>query len=281
VLEKLPEVAESEDNVVAPVTPRVLEKLPEVAESEDNIVAPVTPRVPPIDAFVPTNNFFAIPTPPALVRVPPLVELVASVVFDIPIPPASVIPPVTFVVDAVLLELERIPEKEPVVAPSEDNVVAPITPRVPPIDTSVPTNNFFAIPTPPAVVRVPPFVELVASVVFEIPIPPESVIPPVTLVVDVVVLELEIIPEKLPEVAANELRVVAPVTPRVLEKEPVVADIPANVVAPVTPRVPPTEAFVPTNNFFSIPTPPAVVIVPPLVELVASVVFEIPIPPTN
>jgi len=37
-----------------------------------------------------------------------------------------------------------------------------------------PTNNFFAIAAPPAVVNVPPFVALTASVLFDIPSPPEN-----------------------------------------------------------------------------------------------------------
>ena len=62
--------------VIEPVTPKVLDK----------VVAPVTPKVPanvefaPTDKLVPTNNFFAIPAPPAIVKDPPLVLLVASVV---------------------------------------------------------------------------------------------------------------------------------------------------------------------------------------------------------
>ena len=58
---------------------------------------------------------------------------------------------------------------------------------LPPTDKSVPMNAFFATAKPPAEVIVPPFVELVASVVFEIPTPPESIKAPVTLETEVVV----------------------------------------------------------------------------------------------
>jgi hypothetical protein len=63
------------------------------------------------------------------------------------------------------------------------------TPAVtlPPTLRSVPTNNFFAVDIPPAVVIVPPFVALVASVVLLIPRPPESRTAPVELDVLVVV----------------------------------------------------------------------------------------------
>jgi hypothetical protein len=49
----------------------------------------------------PTYKALAMAAPPAVVSVPPLVLLVASVVFEIPIPPASVSAPVVFDVDAV------------------------------------------------------------------------------------------------------------------------------------------------------------------------------------
>ena len=42
----------------------------------------------------------------------------------------------------------------------------PLKVELPPTAKSVPTNNFLAIPTPPAIVNAPPTVELVASVVF-------------------------------------------------------------------------------------------------------------------
>jgi hypothetical protein len=65
---------------------------------------------------VPTYNDFAIAAPPAVVKVPPFVDEVASVVFEIAIPPASISPPVLEDVDAVL----------------ELMVVAPVTLNVPP-----------------------------------------------------------------------------------------------------------------------------------------------------
>jgi hypothetical protein len=63
-----------------------------------------TPAVlvfPVISAVVPTKSFLAIPTPPAVVTVPPLVADVASVVFDIPRPPLRRMEPVVLELDAV------------------------------------------------------------------------------------------------------------------------------------------------------------------------------------
>ena len=57
----------------------------------------------------------------------------------------------------------------------------------------LPTNNCLAIATPPAVVKLPPFVLLLASIIFEIPIPPAKVITPVVLLVLAVVLVLVIV----------------------------------------------------------------------------------------
>ena len=64
--------------VISPVTPKV----------EDRVVAAVTPRVPVIDALLPTNNFLAIATPPAvLIDAAVSVEDAASVEFDCVITP--------------------------------------------------------------------------------------------------------------------------------------------------------------------------------------------------
>jgi hypothetical protein len=52
----------------------------------------------------------------------------------------------------------------------------------------VPTNNCFAMASPPAVVNVPPFVELVASVVLDIANPPDNLNAPVVDAVETVVL---------------------------------------------------------------------------------------------
>jgi hypothetical protein len=61
--------------------------------------------------------------------------------------------------------------------------------------TDVPTNNFFPIPTPPNVVKLPPFDTEVASVVLPIPIPPDVKIKvPVLLLVLGVVFPNDIIP---------------------------------------------------------------------------------------
>jgi hypothetical protein len=68
------------------------------------------------------------------------------------------------------------------------NETEPITWRFPPTYTSL------ATPTPPAVVIVPPFVELVAFVVFKILIPPENTALPDELLVEAVVDEKLTVP---------------------------------------------------------------------------------------
>jgi len=86
--------------------------------------------------LVPTQRLLAIAIPPATVIAPPLVELVASVVKEIPIPPDSVSAPVVEEVeDVVLVKLE-----------------IPLTLRLVPIYTDL------ATAIPPAVVKVPPLV---------------------------------------------------------------------------------------------------------------------------
>ena len=67
-----------------------------------------------------------------------------------------------------------------------------------------PTYNVLAIAAPPAVVKVPPFVVLVASVVNEIPIPPDKTIAPVELDVEAVALVNVATPED-PIVVAPEI----------------------------------------------------------------------------
>ena len=112
------------DKVVAPVTPKVLDKVvaPVTPKVLERVVAPVTPKVPvkdelpPISKSVPTNNFLAIAAPPAMVKQPPAVELVASVTL------LKLITPVTPKV------LER--EVAPVTPKVLERVVAPVTPKV-------------------------------------------------------------------------------------------------------------------------------------------------------
>ena len=53
------------------------------------------------------------------------------------------------------------------------------------------------------------------------------------------------------------------------------------VAFPVIVEFPVTERSVPTNNFFAIAAPPAIVIAPPAAELVASVIKAIVVDPLN
>ncbi len=109
--------------------------------------------------------------PPAVVKDPPFVELVASVVAAIDKPPAKVKEPTVLLDDPVVFNIDTIPVSE----------------MVPPTDKSVPTNNFLAMAIPPAVVIVPPFVDDEASAVEEIPIEPEINCEPVVELVETVV----------------------------------------------------------------------------------------------
>jgi hypothetical protein len=68
-----------------------------------------------------------------------------------------------------------------------------VTVRFPPTAKSVPTYAFLATAKPPAVVIVPPFVELVASVVFEILRPPWCTTAPTELEVEAVVSAVAIL----------------------------------------------------------------------------------------
>jgi hypothetical protein len=126
----------------------------------------------------------AIAIPPAVVKVPPFVSEIASVVFDIPIPPANVRTPVVELVLAVVPGIVNEPK---------DTVPATIR--------SDPTYSFLAIEAPPAVVKVPPLVILVASVVLLIPIPPGNVKAPVILLVLAVVsVNVKLVPEATPNI---------------------------------------------------------------------------------
>jgi hypothetical protein len=109
----------------------------------------------------PTNSLFAIAAPPAIVKAPPSIALTASLVLAIPRPPAIVSAPV----------IELVLEPEPVIV----HVSALMTF----VKMVSPTYNRFAIAAPPAVVIVPPFVLLTASVVFDIPRPPANSTTPV------------------------------------------------------------------------------------------------------
>jgi hypothetical protein len=165
------------------------------------------------------NAFLATAIPPAVVKVPPFVELVASVVFEILRPPGNKTEPredeveavasvvVIFGVVKVLLENVKLAGLCIDVVPFPKsielavNVVLPVPPNgtvtvlafhvpevtFPPTERSVPIKAFFATARPPAEVIVPPFVALVASVVFEIPTPPAMVKEPVVLEVEAVV----------------------------------------------------------------------------------------------
>ena len=91
-----------------------------------------------------------------------------------------------------------------------------------------PINAFFATAKPPAVVILPPFVVLVASVVFEIPKPPAVVMEPVVLLVlAVVVLNVADVPVITPIVVAPNVVVPAvDVKPESNVAKPLVIDIP-------------------------------------------------------
>ena len=117
----------------------------------------------------PTNNFLAIPTPPSTIKAPD-VELVES---------------------KTLLRFTT-----PVTSRVLERVVASLTPKVPPIVVAsvtskvLPTNNFLAIPTPPATVK-DPVVELEESVTSLTIATPVNV----KLPVDVILLILVILRE--------------------------------------------------------------------------------------
>jgi hypothetical protein len=148
-----------------------------------------------------------------------------------------------------------------------------------------------AIESPPAVVNDPPFVADVASVTFDIPSPPESRTEPVALLVLAVVSLLVILGK-----VRVELAYVIPL-PAEIADVPLPSNTPVDVkvVAPVPPyataiavpchtpavTLPPMLRSVPTNNFLAVAIPPAVVIVPPFVEDVASVVLLKPNPPLS
>ncbi len=84
-------------------------------------------------------------------------------------------------------------------------------------------NAFLATAIPPAVVKVPPFVELVASVVFEIPTPPEIVNTPVVLdVEEVVPVILREVPEATPKTGVTKDGLVDKTT----DPEPVLVVVP-------------------------------------------------------
>jgi hypothetical protein len=103
--------------------------------------------------------------------------------------------------DVAVVAPRVVPEAVKVVKAPEPAVVAPIlvafvaaSVDTPPTFKPVPTNNFFAIATPPAVVIVPPFVAETASVVFDIPIPPLEITEPVTELVLEIALSIFIFP---------------------------------------------------------------------------------------
>ena len=81
------------------------------------VVVPLIVKLPPTVKSDPTYNFFSIAAPPATVKAPPLVLLVASVDLLIPTPPDTTIAPVELLVESVVLVLLNIPELLIVVAP--------------------------------------------------------------------------------------------------------------------------------------------------------------------
>ena len=91
--------------------------------------------------------------------------------FEIPIPPDTCNEPVLVDDESVVFKI----------------TVLPVNDEIPTTVKFAPINNDFPIATPPAVVKVPPFVELVASVVLLIDKDPENNADPIVLLVLVVV----------------------------------------------------------------------------------------------
>ena len=176
------------------------------------------------------------------------------------------------------------------------NVAAPVPPYVavmidpfhapdvifPPTDTSVPTKSFFAMARPPAVVTLPPLVELIASVALDIPKPPDNKIDPVELLVDAVasldvnfgsvrVLAVKVMvdgdwitPVPFPNSTAFDVNVAAPVPPYVA-----VITLPFHVPELIALVIDMESAY----NAPAIPTPPATRKAPVIVLAAAVVCF--------
>jgi len=165
--------------------------------------------------------------PPAVLILPPLVDDDASPVELIPRPPANKSEPVEELVDNVV-ELD-------VILPV--NVLTPVTKK------EEPTYNFFPIAAPPDVLMVPPLVEFDASTVEDKAIDPAINKDPVEGLLEEVVFK--------------------------------------NVTNPENEPAPKIDKSVPTYNFFATAIPPDVVILPPEVDDVASVVKFMARPPDN
>ena len=132
---------------------------------------PVTVRLPPTDTSVPTNNFFAIAIPPAVVNDPPFVDEIASVVSLMPIPPDITKAPVLEDVESVVFVIDTIPlDVNPVNVPTE--VILPWA-----AVANVPVMFPLTFKAPP------------------IPIPPDTTKAPVVILVEAAVLEIVTTPE--------------------------------------------------------------------------------------
>jgi hypothetical protein len=179
-------------NVVIPVTPKVPEAVILVAFVAANVLIPETESVPVMDVLPELSVLnVVVPVTP---KVPEAVILVAFVAANVLIPETESVPvmdvlPELTTPSVVVPVTPKVPDAVILVAESPASEDAPETFKKLPIDISVPTNNFLAIAAPPAVVNVPPFVLEVASVVFDIPMPPASVKAPVELLVETVVFD--------------------------------------------------------------------------------------------
>jgi hypothetical protein len=203
--------------VSVPALPFVLVAVPVVREMLPPFPVAPLPLLPAVKVTLPPD---AVPVLfPAVSLILPPVVLVPPTAFDavvviLPPLPATGIPPciVTFPAFPVA---PPAPDVRVILPPAPVVLPAPaVTMRLPPVcvatvalgvriltvllaDPNVvlpPTNSCFVIAIPPAVVREPPFVELVASVELLIPIPPESVSAPVVEVVLAVALDEVITP---------------------------------------------------------------------------------------
>jgi len=289
-----------------------------VASVEDPMLSPpVTTSAPvptavdaaalPIYADIPTAN------PPDVVILPPEIELVASVGHVMPSPPDKSTPPVDgLVVAPPCWKCACCPTQNELVMlapPSTMRVPAVATPvasrpaarrRAPDIITEavVPVNAVvfskrtmpavYKAPLtaiPPAVVKLPPLVVLVASVVHAILSPPESNTDPrISEVLDVALVK-ETTPAAFNTFPTYNDSFTA-IPPAVVKLPPLVMDVASLVqvipIPPVTNKDPKLEDVLavesvqcttpPTYNDCPIPIPPAVVKDPPALEDVASIV---------
>jgi len=211
------------------------------------------------DTDVPTNSCLAIAAPPAKVILPPLVEDTASVVLLVAIPPDnSNVPVVLLVLDVVVVPVITVKE-------AVEGVVPPIAPGV--ANVAPDKEDAFKLAT------------LVVDATVKGAVPVDNV---------------EVIaPEALKVVKAAVDGVVPPIAPGAANVAPdnvLAFKLATFVVLDTVNGAVPVETVetkngedtdVPTKSCLAIATPPAKVILPPLLLLVASVVLLVAIPPDN